>query len=163
MADFAILGQDAVDGVDAHSKWPEVCIMISTTAAKTIAVLQEIVSRNGLPRQLVSDNGPQFIGEDFARLMVENSVKHIRSAPYHQASNGAAERLVQTVKQALCAGHKSGIPFEQSLASFLLCYRSTPHVTTGVPPCTLFLNCTLRTRLDLLTPSISACVKDKKT
>ena len=55
------------------------------------------------------------------------------------------------------------LPFEQSLASFLLRYRSTPHATTGVPPCTLFLNCILRTRLDLLTPSISACVKDKKT
>ena len=76
---------------------------------------------------------------------------------------GAAERLVQTVKQALRAGHQYGVPLEQSLASFLLCYRSAPHATTGVPPCTLFLNRTLRTRLDLLTPSIGARVKDKQT
>ena len=163
--DFAgpFLGKMLLVVMDAHSKWPEVCIMTTTTTAKTIAVLREIFSRNGLLRQLVSDNVPQFIAEDFARFMAENGVKHIRSAPYHPASNGAAEQLVQTVKQALRAGHQSGVPLEQSLASFLLRYRSTPHATTGVPPCTLFLNRTLRTRLDLLTPSIGARVKDKQT
>ena len=54
---------------DAHSKWPEATIMKSTctTAAKTIAVLREIFSQNGLPRQLVSDNGSQFVSDEFSR------------------------------------------------------------------------------------------------
>jgi transposase InsO family protein len=137
--------------------------MMGTTTAKTITVLRDIFARNGLPRQLIFDNGPQFVSEDFARFMAENGVKHLRTAPYHPASNGAAERLVQTVKQALRSAHQNGTPLEQALASFLLRYRSTPHATTGVPPCTMFLSRSLRTQLDLLTPNVGTRVRDQQT
>ncbi|XP_056135399.1 uncharacterized protein K02A2.6-like, partial [Lampris incognitus] len=82
--------------VDAHSKWPEVQIMDSTTASKTITVLRGLFSRHGLPHILVSDNGPQFCSEEFATFLKASGVKHIRSAPYHPATNGLAERFVQT-------------------------------------------------------------------
>ena len=52
-------------------------------------------------------------------------MKHIHSSPYHPASNGAGERLVQRVKQALATGHVEGIPLEQTVATFLLRYRVT--------------------------------------
>ena len=87
--------------MDAHSKWPEVVQMSTTTAPKTIEVLQVVFSRNGLPEQLVSDNGPQFTSNDFAHFMKANSIKHIRSAPYHPSSNGLTERFVQTFKRAI--------------------------------------------------------------
>lgn len=45
--------------VDAFSKWPEVCVMQSTTAEKTVEALRPIFARYGLPEQVVSDNGPQ--------------------------------------------------------------------------------------------------------
>lgn len=53
--------------VDAHSKWPEVIPMRSTTAEKTVEVLRTIFARNGVPAQIVSDNGPQFTSEHFAK------------------------------------------------------------------------------------------------
>ena len=40
------------------------------------------------------------------------------------------------------------------LSTFLLNYRITPHTTTNVAPCELFLNRSVRTRLDLLKPDI---------
>ena len=146
-------GKMMLVAVDSHSKWPEVIIVNSTTSAKTVAVLREMFARNGLPLQLVSDNGPQFCSEEFQQFMATNGIKHTRTAPYHPASNGQAERLVQSVKQSLRAAHRVGVPLEQALASFLLRYRVTPHATTGVAPCTLFMNRTLRTRLDLLSPA----------
>ena len=79
--------------VDAHSKWPEIHIMKETMAAKTIEVLRKIFAAFGLPEQLVTDNGPQFVSDDFARFAKTNGIKHIRCAPYHPASNGLAERL----------------------------------------------------------------------
>ena len=145
-----------VTDADAHSKWPEVCVMDSTTSSKTITVLREMFARYGLPRQLVSDNGPQFTSSEFKQFLHCNGVKHITTAPYHPSSNGAAERLVQTVKQAIRAGHQKGVPLERTLAVFLLQYRSTPHATTGLSPSTLFFGRSLRTRLDILKPDIGA-------
>ena len=116
---------------DTFSKWPEVNIMTKTSSSKTIAALRGMFARNGIPRELVSDNGPQFISHEFQQLTCNNGIRHIRSSPYHPASNGAAERVVQTVKRALTVGEKDGLSMEQALAAFLLHYRNTPHATTG--------------------------------
>ena len=162
--DFAgpVRGQMLLVITDAHSKWPEVYTMSSTTANKTITKLRETFARYGLPEQLISDNGPQFVSEELETFLRVNGVKHIRSSPYHPASNGAAERLVQTVKQALEAGRVDGVPLEQTLATFLLCYRATPHATTGVPPSTLLMGRTLRTRLDLIKPDVGRRVREQQ-
>ena len=55
--------------------------MPSTTAAKMIAVLQHSLAAYGLPEQLISDNGPQYISEEFKTFMQSNAVRHIRSEP----------------------------------------------------------------------------------
>ena len=49
--DFAgpVAGRMLFIAVDAHSKWPEVCVMNSTTAGRTVAVLREMFARNGIP------------------------------------------------------------------------------------------------------------------
>ena len=60
--DFArpFLGRMFLIIVDAHSKWPEVEIMSSTTSTQTIDRLRTIFARYGVPAQVVTDNGPQF-------------------------------------------------------------------------------------------------------
>jgi len=81
--------------------------MNSTTAVRTIAALRNMFAHYGIPEQLVSDNGPHFISEEMHQFLATNGVKHIRSAPYHPSTNGAVERLVQTVKHALKSGHQA--------------------------------------------------------
>lgn len=103
---------------------------------------------------LSSYNGPQFTANEFSDFMKANGVKHIRTAPYHPASNGEAERFVQTFKHSLKAGKNDSGTLHQKLTRFLLTYRSTPHSTTGVSPAELFLKHQLRTRLDILRLSL---------
>ena len=162
--DFAgpFLGSMFLIVVDAHSKWPEVYPMSTTTAEKTIEVLRHIFASHGLPMQVVTDNGPQFTAEEFARFLRNNGVKHIRTIPYHPASNGLAERFVQSFKQALQASRNDGRSLPHRIATFLLTYRSTPHATTGVAPCSLFLQRKLRTRFDLLKPDCEEHVLRKQ-
>ena len=142
--------------VDAHSKWPEVIPMSSTTSQLTIRVLRRLFATYGLPQQLLSDNGPQFTSEEFADFLVRNGVKHIRSSPYHPSTNGLAECFVRTLKRSLRTSHFKDL--EQKLMDFLLSYRCTPHSTTNTAPCHLFLQRALRTRLDLLRPDLSEAV-----
>ncbi|XP_061745073.1 uncharacterized protein K02A2.6-like [Nerophis ophidion] len=94
--------------VDAHSKWPEVAIMKTTTTTKTIERLGEIFSRFGYPLQLVSDNGPQLVSQEMTTFLEANGVQHIRCAPFHPATNGLAERIVQTMKKALKTSQEQG-------------------------------------------------------
>ena len=56
----------------------------------------------------------------------------------------------QGFKQSMKATTKTGLSLNQLVFNFLLTYRSTPHATTGVAHCTLFVKGQLRTRLDLL-------------
>ncbi|XP_039519644.1 uncharacterized protein K02A2.6-like [Pimephales promelas] len=152
--DFAgpVEGKMLLIAVDAHSKWPEVVVMHSTTAEKTVVKLGEMFSHFGYPEQLVSDNGPQFTSQEFAVFLQQCGVQHIKSAPYHPATNGLAERMVQTIKHALKTSQRQG-SLQQRLNDFLLSYRNTSHGTTKVSPASLMLKRSLRSGFDLLKPS----------
>ena len=108
----------------------------------------------GLPKESVTDNGPQFTSTVFTRCLQENGIRRSRSAPYHPATNGAAERVVQTFKNFLRAGKDDSGSHSRKLAQFLLVNRTPPHSTTGVPPAELFLKRSLRTRLNIMRPSV---------
>ena len=162
--DFAgpFMGSMFLVVVDSHSRWLEVEPMQTTTTTATVGLLRAMFARYGLPRFVVSDNGPQFTAKEFAEFLAENGVQHIRSAPYHPATNGMAERFVQTFKQALRSGEQDQGDLKQKLARFLMMYRTTPHSTTGISPAELFLNRRPRTRLDVMKPATGDQVFQKQ-
>lgn len=139
--------------VDAYSKWVEVKHTTSTTAAATINILDELFSAYGVPTTVVSDNGPQFSAVEFKDFLRVSGVKfHKLSAPYHPATNGQAERYVQTVKQALKAMNTTKTTLKLNINEFLRQYRKVAHSETGEAPAKLFLGRNIRTRLDLVRP-----------
>ena len=162
--DFAepLFGKTYLLVVDSYSKWPEIWEVSSTSTTATIEVLRHIFSVFGLPEQLVSDNGPQFTSNKFAIFVRSNGIKHFKSAPYHPSTNGAVERLVQTLKNSLKKGKKEGHTSQYTLSNFLLFYRATPHSTTGKPPSELMLKRPLRTVLDLLKPNTETKVRNQQ-
>ena len=148
--------------VDAHSKWPEVEIMPSTTSTQTIDRLRTIFARYGVPAQVVTDNGPQFTSAEFQLFLKTNGIKHITTAPFHPATNGQAERFVQSFKHAMKCEKQSTSQLKTNMAKFLLAYRNTPHSTTGESPSVLFLGRPLRTRLDLVKPDLQMKVMNRQ-
>ena len=150
--------------VDAYSKWPEVVEMstrpagVSAASLRTIEELRRIFSIHRLPQQIVSDNGPQFVSDQFAQFLKQNGIKHFRSSPYHPSSNGLTERFIQTLKKALKASKDEGT-LQQRLASFLLSYRTFPHATTKEKACVLLMGRSLR---DLLKPNHEKQVVDQQ-
>ena len=90
---------------------------------------------------------PIYLLRENSRFSVSriNGIRHTLIPPDHPASNGAAERAVGILKQALlkdlldCKDGRHHISLQHKLAIFLLQYRSTPHSTTGRTPAELFL------------------------
>ena len=113
----------------------------------------------------MSDNGPQFVSNEFAEFMHKNGIKHTLTPPYHPQSNGAAERAIRIVKEVLVKqvleGNKSR-SIKHRFADFLLGYRTTPHSTTGAMPAELLMRRRRRTRLSLVKPDIAKTVQSKQ-
>ena len=84
--------------VNYTSRFPIVCKLTSTMAQEVASHMKVIFSEYGWPETIVSDNGPCYSAEIFAKLMTEYSVNHITSSPHYPQSNGLAETYVQIVK-----------------------------------------------------------------
>lgn len=159
--DFAgpFMGHMFLVAVDSHSKWTEVRLMTNITVEKTTCCLRELFATHGLPDTIVSDNGPSFTGGEFKRFMQENGIRHVLVSPYHPASNGLAERSVQTFKESM-KKMSSRLSVHQKLALFHLNQHTTPHTTTGIPPAELLMKRCLKTRLDLIRPNLTSKVAE---
>ena len=163
--DFAgpFLGEMFLLVVDAHSKWPEVHRMKKTTSEYTIEKLRQVFASHGLPTELVSDNGPQFVSSEFERFLKQNNVQHILSPPYHPSTNGEAERFVQTFKRAMKTKIKQKASWNTKICEFLLSYRTTPNTTTKKTPAEMMVGRNLRTRLDAVHPKMSERIQRQTT
>nr|KAG5707111.1 hypothetical protein BaRGS_011822 [Batillaria attramentaria] len=102
---------------DAYSKYPCIHPTSSTSTRATLDLLEEDFAHFGYPHTLVSDNATTFVSEEFQSWCKERGITHLTGAPYHPATNGAAERLVQTFKQAL--RKSSLLPEGEHFKSFL--------------------------------------------
>ena len=78
-----------------------VILMINIKVTSVISCFRNVFWTHGIPYFLVSDNEPSFSSQEFNEFCKVNRIKHLKIAPYHPSSNGAAERSVQTFKTAL--------------------------------------------------------------
>ena len=85
------LGKMFLIVIDAHSKWIEAFPMNTSTSSTTIEKLRITFVTHGLPEIVVTENGCNFITRKFEDFLKQNGICHIRTAPYHPASNGMAE------------------------------------------------------------------------
>nr|XP_003708371.1 PREDICTED: uncharacterized protein K02A2.6-like [Megachile rotundata] len=137
--------------VDAYTRWPEVFVTKDITTKTTIRILREIFSRFGNPKVLVSDNGRQFIANEFKEFLRINGITHKLTAPYHPATNGLAERYVQTLKKSIRATNPSNEEEKhKAVHDLLLQYRRTRHSITNKTPSELMFGRQIRSRIDYL-------------
>ncbi|XP_017759424.1 PREDICTED: uncharacterized protein K02A2.6-like [Eufriesea mexicana] len=106
--------------VDSYSRLLDATWMILMTT-RGLANYRRILIRDyGPPETFVTDNGMQFVSEEFAQLCSEFNIQYLRSPPHMPQCNGLAERVVQTVKKALDDSC-------DNLDSIVSTYKYTPH------------------------------------
>ena len=147
--------------VDAQSKWIKVVKMNSTTATATIQELKTVCARFGIPKSIISGNGPQFTLGEFTEFYHLNGIRHVCVLPFHLSSNGLAEHAVQTFKKGFKKMSEGSV--QDKIAHFLFSYHITLQTTTGTSPAELLMGRILRSRLlHLLKPNVSQTVENKQ-
>lgn len=136
--------------IDAKSKWAEVGVSTSApTSVSTMEMLQNIFSRNGFPEVMVSDNATIFKSDEFTKFCTDAGIFQKCIAPGHPATNGLAERNIQTLKQRLAAMSADFSPMPKKIRDILFKYRATPLIN-GKTPSEQYLGRQIRIRLDAL-------------
>lgn len=142
--------------IDALSKWVEVFPTQKCDTEFVLEKVTECISRFGLMKEVVCDNGSQFTAAKFRSFLAANSVRLTLTSPGHPATNGQAENAVKTFKASLLkclSGRKFNV--REIVANFLLGYRNSVHCVTGVSPAEMMLGRGIRTSLDLMLPCSS--------
>ena len=60
---------------------------MSETAASAIirVFIRFLFVTHGMPEELVSDSGPQFVAQEMKNFLKSNGIRHCLSSPYHPA------------------------------------------------------------------------------
>ena len=115
---FEYESRDYLVTVCHFSDWIEVDLLPDTLSTTVVNHTKAHFSRYGVPEICHTDNGPQFISNEFKTFAEQYGFHHTRSAPYHPKGNGRAEAAVKVAKNML---KKS-----KDIQTALLNYRNTP-------------------------------------
>lgn len=140
-------------GIDALSKWAEVDCLRVTTSTALIQRLRTWFARYGIPAEIVTDNGPQFVSEEIKHFFQQNGIRHIRTTPYHPRSNGLVERLIKTLKRRYKSTKQEIKDKELALQNVLFSYRNSPQKSLGKAPAEMFVGRRLPTLMDNMKPN----------
>ena len=148
---FDTIGIDFLGPIKAHNrgatnhilvitcyftKWVELIALPNQTAETTAkALMSAIVNRFGMPRVIISDNGPNFASKLFAELCKSVGTKHKFSTPYHPQTSGLTERmnrsLIAILRNYINDGHDN---WAEMLEYVAFAYRGSVHASTMESP-----------------------------
>ena len=103
-------------------------------ADKLYKDFKSVFSRYDLSDHAVSDNGSQYKSDEFNKFLKVNGVKYSCTPPHHPATNGGAEKYVNTFKNKVNKIIKDGKSLDDAINLFLFDYRITVHCTTDRSP-----------------------------
>ena len=131
--------------VDYATRYPE-AIPLRTTNAKTVAeALIQYFSRVGIPDEIVSDQGSNFMSKLLAQLYDQLGVTKIKTSVYHPEANGLVERFNGTLKGMLKKFVRERVQiWDKYLPYLLFAYREVPCESTGYSPFELLYGRTVR-------------------
>ena len=166
---WASLSMDLITDLPLVNSYDSVLVVVDrftkmahfTPCSKTISgegmanlLLHNVVRLHGLPDDVISDRGSQFVSRFWTRLLQTLGIAVNLSSAYHPQTDGQTERVNQILEQYL----RCSVSYQQDdwvdllpLAEFA--YNNSLHASTGVTP--FFANYGLHPRFNISLPTTS--------
>ena len=120
---------------DYATRYPEAVPLKKITTEAVAEALLDIYSRVGIPEEVLTDQGTQFMSECMQEVSRLLSIKGLTSTPYHPICNGLVERWNGTLKsmlRRLCQDQPKQCA--RLINPVLFAYREVPQESTGFSP-----------------------------
>ncbi|KAI7800925.1 hypothetical protein IRJ41_015687 [Triplophysa rosa] len=134
------------------TSYPAAYPLRSITAKSILKALTNFMSIFGIPKNIQSDRGSNFMSRCFSKVMQQLKITRNISSAYHPQSQGALERFHQTLKSLLrsyCVELDSD--WEEGLPWMLLAIREVVQESLGFSPNKLVFGHTVRGPIATLT------------
>ena len=83
---------------DYYSKFPIIHLLPSLTSKDVISAVSSSISVFGIPDEIISDCGSQFVAKDYQDFAARYGFKLTTSSPHYPRGHGFIKRQVQTIK-----------------------------------------------------------------
>ena len=140
---FQIEGKSYLVLVDYFSGFIEVDYLTSTSSQQVIMKLKCHFTRYGVPKQIIADNGPQFIAHEVTQFAEKWGINMSFSSPHHHEANGRAEAAVKTIKNMML----KCVQNNEDMYMALLELRNIPKKGTNQSPAQLMFGRETRTMI----------------
>ena len=131
--------------VDYATRYPEAIPLRSTNSKSVADALIQYFSRVGIPDEIVSDQGSNFMSKLLAQLYDQLGITKIKTSVYHPEANGLMERFNGTLNGMLKKFVRERVQtWDRYLPYLLFAYREVPCESTGYSPFELLYGRTVR-------------------
>ena len=111
------------------------CRKTFSSQETTNLVMREVFKHHGLPDEIISDHGPQFIAKFWTHLLEILRISRKLSSSYHPQTDGQTERTNQTLEQYLrCFINYQQDDWVDFLHMAEFAYNNSIHSSTGFTP-----------------------------
>ena len=137
--------------VDCATCYPEAIPMKGIDTIECAEELVNIFSRTGMPQEILSDRGSQFVSDLMREISRLLSVRQLQTTPYHAQCNGLVERWNGTLRRMIqkMAAEKP-IDWDRYIPALLFSYREVAQASLGFSPFELVYGRSVRGPMSVL-------------
>ena len=98
---FELESKNCVIVVGYTTNYFDISLISDKKLSTVVLHTKRIFSKFGIPKIIISDNGPGFVGRALKNFSVNLDFKHVTSSPHYPQSNGLVERTIQELRKHL--------------------------------------------------------------
>lgn len=120
---------------DYFTRWPEAYPTPDIKSETVARILEQFITRHGVPNNLISDRGSNFLSQSITNVYKRLGINKLSTSPYHPQTDGVVEKLNGTLINSLChLVNETQTDWDRHLDFALMAHRSAIHTTTGFSP-----------------------------